>query len=148
LKRNSPKREGTNVANIKAYGLNTPLMLKCLLASGLAVGSITALRAADAPAEKSPTREEWQKMTPEQREARNKEMREKFEKMTPEQREALRKTWRERMEKRIDQLKKKETDGAITDTEKKQLEQWVKRLKVWDQKETPEKSPEQPPEKK
>ena len=100
-----------------------------------ATGTAPLRGAADAPAtptggEKRPIREELQKLTPEERQARQKERREK---MTPEQREAQRKVWRERLEKRQDELKKKKSDGTLTPQEEKRLERMQDLMKRWDQ---------------
>jgi hypothetical protein len=124
--------------------MKTPAILKCLLAALVAWGGVTLGRAAEGPAEKQPTREDWQKMSPQERQTRAKEMREKFEKMPPEQREALRKVWRDRIEKRIDELKKKKKAGTITEPEVKRLEQWEKRLRLWDEQKAPEPPPGKP----
>ena len=101
----------------------------------MAAGAASLVRSADAPTnsasgDKRPLREELQKLSPEERQARLKEWRGK---MTPEQREAQRKTWRERMEKKIEELKKKKTDATITPQEEKQLERVQDMLKRWEQ---------------
>ncbi len=129
-----------------AVNMKTNRFQVFLLGILLAFGASGALGAAEAPANdgKKPGRDEWQKMTPEERQARAKELRQKMEKMTPEQREEQRKVWRERMEKRIKELKQKKTDGKITEQETRQLEQWEQRLKVWDQKDTPYKPAAKP----
>ena len=75
-------------------------------------------------------REEWGKLTPEERNARMKEMRERamekrredFNKLTPEEREAKRKELRERLEKRLNELRAKQTNGTITPEETRDLE--------------------------
>lgn len=113
----------------------TTRFLKCALTILLATGAAPLVRSADTPTnlasgDKRPLREELQKLSPEERQARLKEWREK---MTPEQREALRKTWRERMEKKTEDLKKKKTDGTITPQEEKQLERVQDMLRRWEQ---------------
>ena len=115
--------------------MKTTRFLKCVLAVLMAGGAAPLARSADAPAnpvggDKRPTREELQKLSPEERQTKLKEWREK---MTPEQREAQRKTWRERMEKKIEELKKKKTDGTITPQEEKQLERVQEMLKRGEQ---------------
>ncbi len=78
----------------------------------------------------------------------NRERRERFEHLTPQERETLRKIWRARIERRIEDLKKKKSDGTITDQETKSLERWELRLKRWDQRSTPDKpSPDKPADK-
>jgi acyl-CoA reductase-like NAD-dependent aldehyde dehydrogenase len=67
-------------------------------------------------------REEWRKLTQEERNAKLKEMRERsmekrreeFNKLTTEEREAKRKELRERLEKRLGELRAKQTNGTIT----------------------------------
>jgi hypothetical protein len=68
-------------------------------------------------------REEFKNLSPEERRTKWREEREKREAWTPEQREAKRKELRERFEKRLADLKKKKTDGTLTEQEAKQLEQ-------------------------
>ena len=125
----------TNRANRR---MKMTRFLKYALAVLIGVGATAMLRAADAPAnpagdDKKPTREELQKMTPEERQARMKEWRDKQPKLTPEQREAQRKVWRERMEKKLEDLKKKKADGTLTPQEEKQLERMQELLKRWEQ---------------
>jgi hypothetical protein len=125
-------------------------ILKYTLVVAIGLGAANALVGADAPAtpEKRPTPEEWQKMTPEERQAKMKEMREKAANMTPEQREAQRKMFRERMEKRLEELKKKKADGSITEQETKQMEMLEKRLQQWDTRGKEGTAPAKPVEKK
>jgi predicted HTH transcriptional regulator len=115
---------------------------------GVSVRAMTYAAEAPAGDEKKPARDERQKLTPEERQVRAKELREKMEKMTPKEREEQRKVWRERMEKRIQELKEKKARGKITEQEVRQLEQWEQRLKLWDQRDTPYKPEEKPREKK
>lgn len=95
------------------------------------------------------TRQEWEKfreeikdLSPELRSAKMKEWREKhalsgpsareeLRNATPEQRAARMKEWRERLEKRVAGLRKKQTAGAISEDEQRQLErmeQMIRRL--------------------
>jgi ribosomal protein L29 len=95
-------------------------------------GALAVLRAAEPAAvpEKKPTYEDLQKMTPEERRAKIKELREKrAEGLTPEQKELRRKLVRERVEKRIGELQKKKADGTLSEAENRQLELWQQRLK-------------------
>ncbi len=115
------------------------MKLKFLALSGLAVlvgaGAAPALRGAEpvVEPEKKPTREELQKMTPEERRAKLKELRDKrTEGLTPDQKEARRKVIRERVQKRIDDLKKKQAEGGLSEAETRQLELWQQRLKRLD----------------
>jgi hypothetical protein len=105
------------------------------LAGLITVGATLALRAADAPTEPEKKTEpgDLQKMTPAERQTKAKELREKFQQMTPEQRETLRKVWRERVVKKVEELKKKKSDGTITEQETKRLDLLEQRLKTWDQ---------------
>jgi len=48
---------------------------------------------------------------------------EQLKKLTPDQRESRQKLARQRAEKRLAQLRKKKADGSITPTEQKQLDQ-------------------------
>ncbi len=59
--------------------------------------------------------------------------REEWEKMTPEQREAKRKEIKERLEKRIAELRAKQTDGTITAQEMSELSRSEKILKRFEQ---------------
>ncbi|MCX6902064.1 MAG: hypothetical protein NTW03_01020 [Verrucomicrobia bacterium] len=122
---------------------------KYALAVWLGLGSVNVLRAADPPPkqERTPPREAWQKMSPEERQTKAREMREKLEKLTPDQREAQRKVLRGRIEKRVEELKKKKADGAITEREAKLLDQWQQRLKRWDQRAKPAPPADQPGDK-
>ncbi len=98
-------------------------------------GAPVGLRAAEPPPppEKKPTYEELQKMTPEERRAKLKELRDKrTENLTPDQKEARRKMVRERVQKRIDELKKKQAEGTLSEAESRQLEVWQQRLKRLD----------------
>lgn len=49
-------------------------------------------------------------------------VRQRRQTLTPEQREARRKEMRERLDQRLTDLRKKKTDGTITETEQKQLD--------------------------
>lgn len=116
----------------------------------LGLGSGNVLRAADPlpKQELTPPREARQKMSPEERQTKTREMREKFEKMTPDQREAQRKVLRGRIEKRVEELNKKKADGTISERESKTLDQWVQRLKRWDQRPKPTPPADKPAETK
>jgi len=100
-------------------------------------GGIIASRAADPISTNKPSREElekrreeWRKLTQEERNAKLKEMRERsmekrrdeFNKLTPEEREAKRKELRERLEKHLGELRAKQTNGTITPEETRDLE--------------------------
>lgn len=104
------------------------------LAALILWGAAQAGRAADTPAEqdkKTPTREDWQKMTPEERQAKMKELRDKQKTLTPEQREAQRKIYHDRIAKQLEELRKKKTAGPLTPAETKRLEnmeEWMKRM--------------------
>ena len=102
------------------------------------VSGLCGLRAADTPATPAtpppaPAAGDLQKLTPEERRARLQELEKSRANMTQEQREAQRKIWRDRMDKKIEELKKKQKDGTITDQEKRTLEIMEQRLKLWDQ---------------
>jgi len=115
--------------------------------------SPVGLLAGDAPSEKPPAsrelakrREEWQKLTPEEREAKLKEWRktngsparaeldkrrEQFKNMTPEEREAKRAEIKARLEKRIAELREKQTNATLSPSEQHELmrrEQVLKRF--------------------
>ncbi len=68
-----------------------------------------------------PFRAEWEKR------------REELEKMTPEEREAKRKELKERLEKRISELRLKESAGTLTSQEKRELERREQVLKRFEQ---------------
>jgi hypothetical protein len=134
--------------NRKLFNLRH-LSVSILVLSASLAGSVGLKGAEPAPApEKKPTQEELQKMTPEERRAKLKALREKNEQsLTPEQKEARRKVVRERMQKQIDELKKKEADGTISEAERQKLELWQLRLKRLDTagKEIPPAKPEDKP---
>ena len=112
-------------------------------------------RAAEAAAEVNPAREEldkrkeeWKKLSPEERDARLKEWRktnggpnreewdkrrEAFQKMTPEEREAKRKEIKERLESRIAELRGKQTNSTITAQEGRELSRGELILKRFEQ---------------
>ncbi|HTD66668.1 MAG TPA: hypothetical protein VK846_09085 [Candidatus Limnocylindria bacterium] len=69
----------------------------------------------------SPARAEWEKR------------REQLEKMTPEEREAKRQELKGRLEKRICDLRSKATNGIITPQEKRELERREQVLKRFEQ---------------
>jgi hypothetical protein len=126
----------------------TILMCATLVASAL------VLRADDPP-EKSPSREdsekrkeEWKKLSPEEREAKMNEWRktnagpsraemekrrEQLKNMTPEERAAKRKEIKERLEKRIAELKAKQTNGELATQEARELERREQILKRFEQ---------------
>ena len=108
------------------------LLAMSLMVLLTAAPAASTLRAAEPVAlpEKKPTYEDLQKMTPEERRAKIKELRDKkAEGLTPEQKELRRKVIRERVEKRIAELKQKKTDGTLSEAENRQLELWEQRLK-------------------
>ncbi len=81
----------------------------------------TRMRAADEPVEKRPSREETEKR------------KENWKKLSPEEREAKRKEIKERLEKRIAELRKKETDATITAPETRELARSEQILKRFEQ---------------
>lgn len=88
------------------------------LAAGLFGPSAAPLRAADEPADKRPNREEPDK-------------RKDWKKLSPEEREAKRKEIKARLEKRISELRSKQTNETITAQETRELgrsEQILKRF--------------------
>jgi hypothetical protein len=87
-----------------------------LLATGAA-----DVRAADDPAEKRPSREE------------NEKRKENWKKLSPEEREAKRKEIRARLEKRIGELRAKQTDATITASEVRELARSEQILKRFEQ---------------
>ena len=121
--------------------------VKCITIIWLCVfngAGIAMLRAGDQPPEKHPgreefekRREEWQKLSPEERDAKIKEWRrtnsgpartewekrrEQFKNMSPEEREAKRAELKVRLEKRIAELRSKQTNATITPPELRELE--------------------------
>ena len=111
----------------------------CLTAFAMTLGASAIIRAAEEGAsgqkpsdqKQEKRREDFKNLSPEERRAKWREVREKREAWTPEQREAKRKELRERFDKCLADLKKKKTDGTITEQEAKQLErmeQMKKRL--------------------
>ncbi len=80
-------------------------------------------------------REEWQKLTPEERQKRLKEWREAWQNMTPEQRAAKRQEIRERLAKQIADLNKKKAEGTITEAETKRLASLESLRKRWQEQE-------------
>jgi hypothetical protein len=75
--------------------------------------------------------EDWNKLTPEQKQTMQKEWRDQFEKLTPEKRQAKRKELKARLEKRVNELRQRGTNGTLTAEEKRELgrrEQILKRF--------------------
>ena len=122
----------------------------CLVAGLIAMSVPQLTRAEDAKKpEGRPNREglrkEFQNLTPEEREAKKKEMQEKgreemkkmgkdlglneedLKKLSPEERRAKIK---EAAEKKLTELQKKKTDGTITDSEKETLQRLEQRKKM------------------
>jgi acyl-CoA reductase-like NAD-dependent aldehyde dehydrogenase len=87
-----------------------------LCAAGTAV-----VPAADDPGEKRPGREETEKR------------KENWKKLSPEEREAKRKEIKARLEKRIGELRMKQTDGTITASEARELARSEQILKRFEQ---------------
>lgn len=126
---------------MKLLSLHSLVLAGCVLGFTIAVSAADVSPAPTAPPAQRPDlnqiqqrREEWQKMTPEQRDARMREMRTNNSRtMTPQEMEARRKVMRDRLEQQIEDLKKKKSEGTITTNETARLnslEQWLKR---WDQ---------------
>jgi hypothetical protein len=86
----------------------------------LAAGA-SRMRAADDPAEKRPSREEAEKR------------KENWKKLSPEEREAKRKEIKARLEKRITDLRAKQMDGTITTPETRELARSEQILKRFEQ---------------
>ena len=125
-----------------------------ILTCALLAAPLIIVRAGDAP-EKSSGREdgekrkeEWKKLSQEEREARMKEgrkpngvsskseserRREQFKNMTPEERIAKRKEIKDRLEKRITELRAKQASATITAQETRELERREKILKHFEQ---------------
>jgi hypothetical protein len=70
--------------------------------------------------------------------------REEFNKLTPEEREAKRKELKERLEKRIAELRIKRTNGALTSQETRELERREQILKRFEQTPVPVAEPAAP----
>ena len=92
-----------------------------VLAAALCGAGAPRLRAEDPPAEKRPTREEMEKRM------------EDWKKLSPEEREAKRKEIKERLEKRIAALRSKQTNETITAQETNELVRSEKILKRFEQ---------------
>src|SRR5438034_4134961 len=89
------------------------LIVKCLIPALMLGIATTAFAADDQAADHKPGQ---------QKRAEIKKHRAELKNLTPEERAAKRKEMREKMEKRLGELRKKKTDGAITEKEEKQLE--------------------------
>ena len=95
-----------------------PTWFALLLAAGLFGPGVASLRAADEPADKRPNREEPDR-------------RNDWKKLSPEEREAKRKEIKARLQKRITELRSKQTNDTITAQETRELgrsEQILKRF--------------------
>lgn len=128
-----------------------PITLLCgSLALLLATITLPSLLAADEPAapDKTPAREDFEKLTPEERAARIKQRREtnstpfgealqrkreELKNLTPEEREAKRKEFRERFQKQVGDLRKKKADGTISAEESKRLERLEQIIRRFEQ---------------
>jgi hypothetical protein len=119
-----------------------------LLASGqvLKSGDSPEKRPGREPSEKR--REEWNKLSPEERESKLREwrktngltsrgdsdkLREQLKKMSPEERVAKRKEIKGRLEKRIAELRDRQANGSMTAQEGRELERREQILKRFDQ---------------
>jgi acyl-CoA reductase-like NAD-dependent aldehyde dehydrogenase len=100
------------------FGLTKYLSL--LFGAALSIGLISNLPAADDP-EKHQGREETEKR------------KENWKKLSPEEREAKRKEIKARLEKRIGELRMKQTDGTITVPETRELARREQILKRFEQ---------------
>ena len=70
-------------------------------------------------------REEWEKLSPDERRAAFREWRQKREmegKFNSQEREARRKVMRERLARQLAELRQKKTDGVLTDEDRNRLE--------------------------
>lgn len=128
-----------------------PITLICgSLVLLLATATLPSLRAADEPSvpDKNPAREDFKKLTPEERAARIRQWREKnggpvgealqkkreeLKNLTPEEREAKRKEFRERFDKQVGELRKKKADGTITPEESKRLDRMEQIIRRFEQ---------------
>jgi hypothetical protein len=136
--------------------MNHAKLITCALAAFILLPAAMTARAADenpakdAKSQRQELREKLKNMTPEERQAALKKWREEHpeattpreqlrkqsaegNKLTAEQREARRKEMHAALEKRLAELKKKQTDGTLTDLEKKRLERLELALKRADQ---------------
>jgi len=90
--------------------------------------------AADIPPDKRGTnREDWKKLSPEDRAKEAEKRRDEFNKLTPEQKEAKRKEFKERLEKRLGELRCKQTNGTISTDENRELSRREQLLKRFEQ---------------
>lgn len=90
--------------------------------------------AADVPPDKRGTnREDWKKFSPEDRAKEAEKRREEFNKLTPGQKEAKRKEFKERLEKRLGELRCKQTNGTISTDEGRELSRREQLLKRFEQ---------------
>lgn len=127
--------------------------LKALVVSALAA-SVIISRGGDSPEKRlgrddlEKRKEEWKKLSPEEREAKMKEARktngvssridsekrrEQLKNMTPEERAAKRKEIKERLEKRIAELRAKRTNGTLSASEVRELDRREQVLKRFEQ---------------
>ena len=137
---------------------STVLLSLLLLATGGAWS-----RAAEEPSDKRPTREEMEKrreelkkLSPEERDAKLKELRDKFgwppreepdkrrespSKITSEERESKRKELKGRLEKRIAELRARQTNSVNAAEDARELERCEQILKRFEQNSLPVASP-------
>ena len=124
-----------------------------ILTCAIFAASPIGVRAGDSPEKRSrddseKRKEDWKKLSPEEREAKMKEWRktngvsskgesekrrEQFKNMTPEERTAKRKEIKGRLEKRITELRAKLAGATISAQETKELERREKILKHFEQ---------------
>jgi hypothetical protein len=95
-----------------------------LLGIALFAAGATGVRAADDPAEKRPGREETEK---------TEKRKENWKKLSPEEREAKRKEIKARLEKRIAELRARKADATITASETRELARSEQILKRFEQ---------------
>jgi hypothetical protein len=123
------------------------------------LGTAALLCADDAPKDKDKDsrpanertekrREEWNKLSPEERQARLKEAerrRQQGNKLTPEEREAKRKEIASRLDKRLAKLHEKEAKGTLTPDEAKELARCEQIRKRFDSQSTITNAPAEAP---
>lgn len=95
------------------------------------IAGVSCVRAADVPRDKAGTNRDDKKKEERAKEAEKR--REEFNKLSPEQKEAKRKEFKARLEKRIGDLRCKQTNGTLDDEELRELQRREQLLKRFDQ---------------
>jgi hypothetical protein len=125
---------------------------------GAAEKPLPVVAPATEPDRREELREKWKNLSPEERENAKKQWvaqnpgadkkRDEFRQLTPEQQEARIKEMRTKMETALTELRKKQTDGTLTPEEEKRLKRMEEMLKRIEQRRAEQEQKKESPDKK